>query len=70
MTNMERTRQIERAAQKTEFLARGRDSLEHMARTGISYSVEDVSKFLTDKIEARRAELLSTSFQKFAHVFF
>ncbi len=45
-------------AAQSKFLSRGRDALEHMERTGISYSVEELSALLTAKIEAKRAELL------------
>lgn len=55
---MEKSRQSELSAREAEFLARARDALEHMERTGITYSVEEVSVLLTARIEARRIELL------------
>lgn len=47
-----------RAAQRDPFQARGREAQAHMERTGVAFSVEEVSAFLTARIEARRVELL------------
>ena len=47
-----------RASEREAFYARGRAALEEMERTGISFTVDDVSEYLARKLMAKRAELL------------
>ena len=47
-----------RAVEREAFYARGRAALEEMERTGISFTVEEVSEYLGRKLMAKRVELL------------
>ena len=46
------------SAEREAFYARGRAALEEMERTGISFTVEEVSEYLGRKLMAKRVELL------------